>query len=223
METTKKKPKKQKIMLRDNIYVLKNVHFKRLLVRAGIMRISTNSQVYDYFRDIIYDYLKDLLLCSLEFTINSKRKIIKTKDLTSCLLSKGKYLAASYTETSHSSLKKCSAYDTKQKARQPTNVDKKPRTKLSKHELFKKFSKAQKYSDCLVFAKSPFARLAKELIQDEGTYLFSSDFIIILQFVIEEFIVELGKICNILIKTEGVVTLNKTHAENAYKIINNNY
>ena len=162
---------------------LKNNQIKRLSFKAGVLRLSELN--YDELRAIIGIKLEPIIKKSYIVANNQHRKIIQLDDVLKVLPTKMLGL--------RKSSKKCKIRSTKYK-----------RSRRVKAIDDIKFY--QKQPPCLIFAKESFKRLvkdiskdiSKEIRRDKSPLKFSQDSINLLQYYIENIIINLLSDSNLI-------------------------
>lgn len=156
-----------RVVLRDNIMGLTKGPIKRLLMKAGISRIS--SLVYHEVRELIKLRLEELLRNTITVTEYRRKATVTSTDVYFNL--KHKQFSEVITA------KKCILSTSKR--------------------LHNKIRHYQKQAECLFFSKIGFSRFIREISQDYKNDLrFSAEALLLIQLSVETYLVKLFIECS---------------------------
>lgn len=209
-----KKAVKHRKILRDNIQGITAPSLQRLMRRAGVKRIG--SETYEALRSHCKLYLENVLYSLSVVLTHSRRKTFKVTDLETALDVNGIHLVAGLNKNTNGnqSFKGCEASRKKvasskeAEEKHPEKEVKKRRSKPGKAAA-REIAFQQKHSDCLSIRKLNFLRLVREILQEYTTedLRFANGVVKLLQLTFEAHLVNICKMANMMATHAGRVTL----------------
>lgn len=189
-------------ILRDNIAGITKPAIRRILRRAGVLRIS--GLVYEETRGVLKTWLEKIVKDMIIFKEYDRRKTVQTEDLEAALDSNGIALAAGINQNAKktASLQSCnsrgkSSSSTK-KAPAAEGEEKKTHRFKPGTVARRDIKNQQKSSDCLAIPKLNFERLVREIAQDfEQDVRFSSPVFGLLQLAAEDYLIDIFECANL--------------------------
>lgn len=192
---------KHRRILRDNIAGITKPAIRRVLRRAGVLRIS--GLVYEETRGVLKVWLEKIVKDMVIFMEYDRRKTVQTEDLEAALDSNGIALAAGINQNAKktASLQSCNSRGKsstkKTKAPAAEGEEKKAHRFKPGTVALRDIKKQQKSSDCLAIPKLNFERLVREIAQDfTEDARFSAPVFGLLQLAAEDYLIDIFESAN---------------------------
>lgn len=185
---TGRAPRKLKV-LKDNIQGITKPAIKRVARRAGVKRVDKDC--YEEVRGIIMDKLEEIIKVAATLMENAKRKTLMSKDVRAAAEVLGVSLIGFSGVTTENLTSVVVA---------PKKISKSTKTHKFKPGTvaLKEIRHYQKSKGCILFRRLPFARLVKEILQNNTTLevRISKEASDLIQQWVEQYLVKLLEVAN---------------------------
>ncbi len=173
-------------VLRDNIQGLTKPAIKRLAHKAGVKGVS--GLIYEEIRGVAKVFMEPLIRSCVVIATTEEKKTVKIRHLYGALeIAKTPLVAAINPTTKSATYFKACEVESRPAGAPPKKTRARPGT-----GALRDIRRQQKSEGCLIFAKLPFERFVREIAQDyEIDMQFAADFLLMVQFVCEQYLVGL--------------------------------
>jgi len=178
---------------------------KRLAYKGGVVKISGDT--YGYLRINVDTILRDIARRALIITEHFKRRTVSPKDVLHVLKNVQEthpLVKQLFSTKNENNTKRCKLFESNH----------------SKKNTINRIKFYQNQHNCLYIPKETFAQAVREIANELGDFRFALDALVVMQLVVEDYIIRLFDLANNLAIHAGRKTVSKKDLELGLSIVN---